>query len=155
MDLPAAGSAVRARLEWRLKAFLIVCSSCAIGSCPSGTFPGLVHKLRKKHLSGTSSNAHCKEILCVLCSLVRGPADILLGVNKGLNNARRNRDTLAGWPHPLKRFDMEEQHMFITYEPMYTEIVFLGFKVRCRKSWGSTFLDPLFRCGMMRHVRAL
>ena len=155
VDLPAAGSAVMARMEYRFKAFLIACSSCAMGSCSSGILPGLVHNMRRKHLSGTSLSAQCKEILSVPWPLVRRTADILPRVKKGLNNARRNLSTLAGWPHPLNRFDMEEQHKFITYEHIYTEIVFLGFKVRCRKSWGSTLLCPVFRCGITGHVRSL
>ena len=62
MDLPAAGSALIARMGCKLKAFLIVCSSREMGSCLTGIFPGLVHNLRKKHLAGTSLSSQCKRL---------------------------------------------------------------------------------------------
>ena len=88
VDLPAAGSAVMATMGYQLKAFLIACSSCAMGSCSCGIFPGLVHNLRRKHIFGPSLSAQCKEILSVPSPLVRRAADILPRVKKGTEQCK-------------------------------------------------------------------
>ena len=106
LSLPAAGSALMATMECPWKAVLVVCSSREIACCPTGIFPGLVHNLWKKQLSGTSLSAQCKQSLSVPWPLVRRFADILPWVKQGLINARRNLRTLAGRQHPLNRLDI-------------------------------------------------